>query len=290
MKTWSQERDRSIKQQLEVLHDNDFLLLTDRYYSSGIHISYRRILSKPIFKGGDEQLDFTLSQEAHTPAATTSENIADFDRPYAGFSGLKSGWSTSTDQSILKVNVVLGMAGPASGAGNFQRWYHNAVVISDAPIWVSEIENNFHSNLDLYYSREWQLSPNPFSVRLALQPSAAVGTKDIYVEPKLAIYFGRRNSVNNSIAYSRIGSVREIYFAIHTAYRYVGHNGLLEGHLFGDDSVLLVPSKSSVYRFGFDFYHRSGQNDYKVGYQYISPETTRAGKHQYLSLSYARSF
>jgi hypothetical protein len=146
-------------------------------------------------------------------------------------------------------------------------------------------------NLYAEYAREWQLAANPFGVHIALRSQFAYGTKDQFVQPEILAYFGRRNIMASSIAYSQIGDLeREIFFVLRAGYRFVAYNGLLEGNLWGDDSVYLVDTLDSVLQLGFDFQHRFKQNDYMVGYRFNSDETKASQTHQYVILSYARSF
>jgi hypothetical protein len=289
--TAQEEATNSVKHQLGIRHDNDFFVLTDRYYSFGLFLTYKHRLSKGVFGSEYEQLGFRLGVEAFTPDDTSTELIEEMDRPYAGYLGLNSGWSLTTPENFLNIELELGLAGKSSGAGAFQRWYHNAVVVSDPQSWVAELSDTFHMNLYARYAREWQLAPNPFGVRLAVKPEVAYGSRDQFIQPEVVAYFGRRSDMNSSIAYNQIGSTeREIFFAFRFAYRWVGYNGLLVGNAFGDDSVYLVEPLESYYRVGFDFKHRFKQNDYIVSYRFHSDETSMTQTHQYLILSYARSF
>ena len=280
-----------IKHQIEFRHDNDFLLLTDRYYSSGLFLSYRKRLENGFFNSGDEQLSFTIGQEVITPSDVKTEIISELDRPYVGFLGLSGEWSYFKNDGGVEARFLIGVAGRASGAGGVQRWYHNAVVVADPPAWVGEMENSIHFNMYVSYLYEWHLTPNPFSVYIAARPEVSYGTRDIYFYPELVAYFGRRNPTASSMAHNRIGSTdREIFFAIRGGYRFVGYNGLLEGNALGDNSILLVtPNKSVIYA-GFDFQHRYGQNEYWFGFRLNSAESERTKPHKYLILSYKRNF
>jgi hypothetical protein len=282
----------SYDEQIELRHDNDFFLLTDRYYSSGLFLTYRKLLSKGIFKDAKEQLDFTLGQEVYTPSQTQSTNSVVFDRPYAGFTGLRTSWSLSPDtKQFFKATVLIGVAGLNSGAGGFQRWYHQAIAISDSPLWIDEVDDSFHLNTYFSYVKEWNIALEPFGVHFALQPNLAFGSRDIYVEPETIFYFGKRNEIGKSIAYDRLGSTDgEIYFALRASYRSVFYNGLIEGNLFGDNSPVLKDPVNGIWRFGFDLYHRSQRNDYKFGIRYNSAETEPAKGHKYVLLSYGLSF
>lgn len=288
----NQSNPNSYQHQVELRHDNDFFLLTDRYYSSGLFLTYRKLLSKGFFKTGREQLDFTIGQEVYTPSQTQSTNTQIFDRPYVGFSGLNISWSISKrDDALFRIRFLTGIAGLNSGAGGFQRWYHRALGISESPLWLAELSDSFHLNAYFSYVKEWELIEGPFGIRLALQPNIAFGSRDIYAEPETIFFFGQRNTTGNSIAYDRLGATdKEIYFALRASYRHVLHNGLLEGNLLGDNSVFLQDATTGVWRFGFDFYHRIRRNDYKLGIRYNSPETEKSKIHKYVMLSYGLRF
>ncbi|MBT8238884.1 MAG: lipid A deacylase LpxR family protein [Croceitalea sp.] len=287
-----QQYDNKIyKSQIELRHDNDFFLLTDRYYSSGLYLNYRTVLEQGFTNGGHEQFEFQLSQEIFTPSQTQSTNIAEFDRSYAGYIGLLSKWSAGFEDHLLEIGISAGIVGPSSGAGGFQRWYHNTLVISDSPIWVNELKNSFHTNIYASYLKEWKLAPNPFGVRMAIKPNIAVGSRDIFLETEGLMQFGRRNILGSTIAYNRLGSnSREIFFTLRFAYRKVFYNGLIEGTLFGDNSEVLRELKTDLYRLGFDFNHRFDGNDYKFGVRFNTAESVGSKSHKYIQLAYGFGF
>jgi len=274
--------------QLELRHDNDFLLITDRYYSSGLFLKFRTRLKKGITKTMNEQLEFAISQEVYTPAQTDSFDSMEFDRSYAGFSGLNSTWSASNESQLFNVGILFGIAGPNSGAGGFQRWYHDNLVVSDPPNWIDELKDSFHINLYASFVKEWELSPNPFGIWIALRPNGAFGSRDMFLEPEAIVYLGRKQKISNSIAFDQIKSnEREVYFSFRAAFRQVFYNGLIEGNLFGDDSLILRTPESSLLRIGFDFHNRHDRHNYKLGVRYNSSETTISRSHKFLILSYA---
>jgi hypothetical protein len=287
----SNNSEINYRYQIELRHDNDFIVLTDRYYSFGLFLTFRQRLQTGIFGSDREQIQLSLSEEAFTPSNTKTDEIPEMDRPYAGFLGLKSGWSIATNNDLIELALLFGIAGKNSGAGAFQRWYHNAVVISDPQTWVDELDNSLHVNLYGSYTYEWQLTDNPFSVHIAARPQIAFGSRDIFFHPELVAYFGRKSPIDSGISYNRIGSrEREIFFSIRTGYRLVGSNGLLEGNLFGDNSVFLTESKSGVFHLGFDLQHRFETSDYRLGYRFNSAENSFSESHQYIILSYAKGF
>ena len=279
------------KQQLEFRHDNDFVLFTDRYYSSGLFLSYRKLLSKGFFKPNREQLDFILQQEVYTPSQTQSTNSEIFDRPYVGFSSVTASWSTATESQLFRTDILLGIAGLNSGAGGLQRAFHDLVGILNSPLWVNELANSFHINLYLSYVKEWQIAPTPFGISFALIPNIALGSRDIYVAPESVVYFGKKNKVTNSISYNRLGvEDNELYFALRSGYRRVFYNGLIEGNLFGDNSLLTQDSTNNVLFFGLDLNRRLKRSDYKFGVRYNSAETDTASGHAFVTVSYGLRF
>lgn len=277
--------------QIGIRHDNDFFLLSDKYYSSGLYLTYSTILRKGIFNDNGEQLDFTLQQEVFTPSQTQSSNSSNFDSPYAGFSGITTTWSKSQNDNLLQVSFLLGIAGLNSGAGGLQRWYHKTINILDSPLWLAELSDSFHMNIYTSYVKEWKIADAPIGLQFAFKPNAALGTRDIYLEPEGIFYFGRRNELGSSIAYNRLGSSdREIYIALRFSYRQILYNGLLEGNLLGDNSTFTTTSNNGIFRFGLDFNNRHKRNDYKLGIRFNTSESPRAASHAYLILAYGLSF
>lgn len=282
--------DTTIKHQLRLQHDNDFFALTDRYYTSGLYLSYTHSLQNGILSE-NEQLSYTIGQEVFTPSDIITTNVSEQDRPYVGFLGLKVAWSTAKNNHGWEAGLLLGIAGNNSGAGGFQRWYHKVFVVSDPPVWVGEMDNSFHANSYLKYRKEWTLAPNPFSVTLAIEPQIAFGTRDQYAQADIIAYFGRRDPLVSSMSYQRIGSTqREIFFSLRTGYRFVGYNALMEGNALGDNSIFLLTPENKVMYAGFDLQHRFEKNEYFVGYRIQSPEAPGNQSHKYIILSYARNF
>jgi hypothetical protein len=282
--------DSVIKHQIRLQHDNDFFTLTDRYYTSGLYITYTHRLKNGILSE-NEQLSFIIAQEVYTPSDITTAIITEQDRPYVGFLGVKTAWSTVKNNHGWDASLLLGIAGNNSGAGGFQRWYHKVFVVSDPPVWVGEMDNSFHANSYLRYRKEWTLAPNPFSVTLALEPQIAFGTRDQFAQADMIAYFGRRDPLSSSMSYQRLGTTqREIFFSLRAGYRFVGYNALLEGNALGDNSIFLVRPENKIIYGSLDLQHRFEKNEYFVGYRIQSPEAPGTSSHRYVSLTYSRNF
>ena len=235
------------KHQFELRHDNDLFTFTDRYYTSGLFLSYRTVLTKVLFANSDEQLDLELSQLTYTPREIGDTDSDIFDRPYAGFLGINSRYSIAHNNELFDLSFLFGITGLNSGAGGFQRWYHKFFRFLD-PAWVDEINDSFHLNIYASYTKEWCLSSVPFGIRFALKPSVALGSKDVFFSQEAIAYFGKREAIKTSIANHRIGNTTsELFFALRGGIKFVNHNGLIEGNLlFEDNSPLTRPIESKI--------------------------------------------
>ena len=282
--------DELPKHLIELRHDNDFFVFTDRYYTTGSFITFRSFLKNGYFPDGQEQLAFSLIHQYYTPANIHSADIEEFDRPYVGFLALESGWSLVNATSFVDFSVLLGMAGPVAGAQEFQNLFHSNGGI-DTPPWIGQINNSFHINLKSSYAKEWKIFPNPYGLYLALKPTLVVGTKDLYFQQEGILYFGKRNTLNKSSAYNQIKNLtKELYFSLSMGYRYVHYNALLEGHPIGDGSIFVVNSESNLLLFKFEFVYNAGRNIFKILQNYNTHEIKRVKAHLTFGISLARNF
>jgi hypothetical protein len=283
--------DINIKHKISFRHDNDFLTFSDQYYSSGLFLQYSRLLKKGLFSTGQEKICLGFAQEIYTPSRLNTTNIVEMDRPYAGYMEFNLTWNYIKPSYIFETQLSMGIVGKASGAGAFHRWYHNALDVPNTPTWAHEINNKVHSNIYVNFIKEWHLVSNNFSVYLGLLPKLALGTKDINAQSELIAHFGKRQALSTSMAYDNFGNTeKELFFSLRIGYQFVNHNAMLQGHLFGDDSIFLVEPKKTFLFGGFELKHRFGQNDYWFGYRVNSSVTETTSSHSYIMLSYARSF
>ena len=278
------------KRQIELHHDNDFLLFTDWYYTTGSFINYRILLNE-LEEGRDRrQLQFSLSQIYFTPSDILSENIEDFDRPYAGYSAFNSVLTFTNENRLLNFSLELGVSGAISGSEGFQSWFHSGEDAGN-PSWVGQIEDAVHMNLYGSYTRDWQLLPGNFAVHAAWTPKLALGTKDIFIENEAAFYFGKRKDLRHTMAYHQIGRIEpEFFFVLKFAYRYVLYDALLEGFIAGDSSLYVVDPIDHLFTYGFEGFFRKKRMEYRVGYNYASPRAPETTLHTWITLSIARNF
>ncbi len=278
--------------QFELREDNDFLHFTDRYYSTGTFLGLRKLLTQSPDSLSKSHFGFYLFQEIYTPADLEEPNYLTYERPFAGFLGFSNELSYSNPKRFWNFNFVIGVTGPISGAEFVQSSFHStAAEGSRVATWNEQIENNVHANFYLDFVREWKLLPNPFSVHFALNPKTAFGTRDLYLQNDAIFYFGKRSSLQNSIAYKQLGHLeREFFFAVRLGYRYLFHDSLIEGHIISDSSTYLLEPYHQIFFYNFELFFRRGRNDLKLTYNFETPRTFKAEPHLYISFTYARSF
>lgn len=279
-------------QQIELRQDNDFLHYTDRYYSTGSFIGYRKLIETPQDSTLKRHYSIYLSQEIYTPADLEETNFLRFERPYAGFLGISNEMLLAKPTHLSEFKIAVGVTGPISGAEWVQSAFHSTVA-EDSRIstWEAQIKNNFHFNLYYQYIKEWQWLPNPFSVHFAINPSIAAGTRDVYGQQDVVFYLGRRSALQNTVAYKQLGVLeRELFFAVRLGYRYLLHDALIEGGLVGDDSIFLLTPYRHIFFYNVETFFRRGRHDVKFTCNYETPRTNRTRPHLYVSLSYGYSF
>jgi hypothetical protein len=213
------------------------------------------------------------------------------DRPYAGFLGFIGGYNWNNNKRMWSIEGLIGWTGPNSGAEFVQSGFHSsAAKDSRIPNWENQLPTGYHFNLYLNYAREWKLEPNPFSVYFALQPNVASGTKEIYIENKVAFYFGNRNTMKHSAAYQQFSTQKELFFSIKLAYRYFFNDAILNGIENRITSTRVISPYNQRFLYDFEIFYRKKRNTFKVSYSYTSPEARELTDHFYTTVSFSRLF
>ena len=112
--------DRVYKNAIELRHDNDFLLFTDRYYTTGNFIGWHTVLPSGNDPTERKQYNLFIVQQLYTPADILETDLSQFDRPYAGFLGLSNGLTITNHRRLMDFKLLLGVTGPYSGGAGIQ--------------------------------------------------------------------------------------------------------------------------------------------------------------------------
>lgn len=282
-------------QELSITTENDVYLLqnTDRYYSNGALIHFRFIPEKNAFLGIKHKeatkriIEIELSQKFYTPKDLTLTDVAEFDRPYAGW--LYTGLSISDfpkPNQLLSYGVELGVVGDISGADGFQTWYHRNFGFPVPRGWDLQIRNELVANLKGSYSYQFPLLKN--SIDLIATSSAVLGTGFINVMQQADIRFGKLQSLDESafknaiIGRRRNGFDRHAYFFLGYGEQLVGHNVTIQGSLWKDNSPHTEDIHTRIQRFRVGWAASSVNTTFKMTYNWLSEEVKGAKVHSYV--------
>ncbi len=282
-------------QELSITTENDVYLLqnTDRYYSNGALIHFRFIPEKRSFLGiGHKEdtkriIELELSQKFFTPRDLTLTDIADYDRPYAGwlYTGLTISDFPKANQA-LTYGAELGVVGSISGADGFQTWYHRNFGFPEPQGWDSQIRNELVFNLKANYSYQFPLLKN--SIDLITTSSAVLGTGFINAMQQADFRFGKLQSLDESafksaiIGRRRNGFERHAYFFLGYGAQWVGHNVTIQGSLWKDNSPHTEEIYNSIQRFRVGWAASSVNTTFKMTYNWLSEEVRGAKVHSYI--------
>jgi len=154
--------------------ENDFFSGTDRYYTSGVKLSWSsRDLQKlsdspyagpllPVFnkvpwinqRDFQKNLVFSLGQNIYTPDKTEIAGLIENDRPYAGWLYLGVGvvWKNAEVRNSIVLDI--GVVGPWSFAEETQRFVHDVRDLDDPKGWDNQLRNEI--GFTLAYERSWR--------------------------------------------------------------------------------------------------------------------------------------
>lgn len=286
--TYAQEE---LQHQLSIQHDNDFFFSIDRYYTAGIFIGYSQQLEGDfIFRRTGEnviQLDLSLGQETYTPRELFETNFNFLERPYAGYLFVSGAISKASDDQLLNLRAEFGLAGEQSLAGKTQIAYHN-LINEFIPTWSGEIANSFHINSYGTFVKNYELSNSNTPLNVALESTAALGTRRVFARQEVSLYIGNRGAVAKSSAFGRLGTPAEFYGFASVGGEYNFLNALIQGHPWGDDSPFTLPIVGPVLIAKLGGTYRGDRNQITVNYNFRTKETEREGRSQFMSLRVAR--
>ncbi len=148
-------------------HENDLFAGEDRYYTSGARITWlapgnrvpdwvrRGSRMVPMFdQDGELKLSYSLGQNMYTPDDITDPDPPDNDRPYAGWTYATVGIGSQSDTRLDRLQLSIGMIGPASQAHRFQKEIHRRLDSPQPAGWSTQLRNE--PALLLTYERQWR--------------------------------------------------------------------------------------------------------------------------------------
>ncbi|WP_316815909.1 lipid A deacylase LpxR family protein [Pedobacter nyackensis] len=279
--------------------DNDSYLAqgSDRYYTNGLFIHFRRAVNQQSLKEGIEKktYEITAGQEIYNPYSGSAPDPARHDRPFAGYlyAGGALNWFY-TNESILKTSVELGTTGPNSLAEDGQELLHNTVGFYTLEGWDYQIRNAVTVNISAQYTRLLTRSANN-STDFSFEGYANAGTTFNGAGAGILFRAGGINQLFNS-AYTDavIGNnpktkalvKREVFFYAKPQLNFVAYDATIQGSLFNNNDPVTFGVKPIVFAQQIGFNYSSQRFTFDFGMIFKTKEVKSAAKaHQYGSIS-----
>ena len=179
---------------------------TDRHYTHGTRISWLTpagdvpdwaafsVRWLPFFpRGSEPRVGYSAGQNLYTPADITIAARQPNDRPYAGWLYGALTLIGTTDNSITKAELQIGMVGGSSFAEDTQRLVHKIIGSPEPKGWDYQLEDE--PAFVLYYDRKWRALARFDAIGLDADFSPAIGvalgTVHVYGATGAMIRIGR---------------------------------------------------------------------------------------------------
>jgi lipid A 3-O-deacylase len=260
--------------------ENDMLVprdKTDRYFSSGTRLEYsmlqtpytNRNLQKIFLKLKDAELYMGLLVMAnmYTPS-NLSEKPPVGDRPYAGWLcvGMKGISNSFVQATRFNTEYTLGVIGPASLQGTFQKEFHKIVGRPEPKGWDNQIPNDLALNLS--FVGEKRIVRPAENVDLMGILELNIGTVSNYMGFGAMLRVGWFDDYFKNIFQVDGNNPWQIFAFARPLVRIVADNSLLQGGLFSyRDSPYRIP-KDDLKRYYMETEFGYGISYHKFNFTY----------------------
>lgn len=279
--------------------DNDSYLAqgSDRYYTNGLFIDYRRAMDQSKLKTGLEKKIYEISvgQKMYNPISGYAPDPAKQDRPFAGYLyvGGALSWFHS-NESVLKTSVEIGTTGPNSLAEDGQELLHNTVGFYELDGWQYQIKNEMAVNLSAQYTKLLHRTSSN-AIDFSFDGYANVGTTFSGAGAGILFRAGGINQLFNSAytnavignnAKTRALVKREIFFYAKPQLNFVAYDATVQGSMFNNDSPVTFGVKPIVFAQQVGFNYSSQRFTFDFGMLFKTKEIKSSAKaHQFGSIS-----
>jgi lipid A 3-O-deacylase len=240
--------------------DNDSYLGqgSDRYYTNGLFINFRRALDQQNLPAGLEKktYEITAGQKMFNPYSGYAPNPATQDRPFAGYLYAEGAMSWfHSNETILKTSIQVGTTGKNSLAEGGQKLLHRTFGFYDTGGWDYQIKNELTLNLSAQYTRLLaRVADN--AVDLSFEGYANLGTTFNGAGAGILLRTGSLNQLFNS-AYTNsvIGNnartkslvKREFFFYAKPQLNIVAYDATIQGSIFNNNSPVTFNQRPVVF-------------------------------------------
>jgi hypothetical protein len=279
--------------------DNDSYLAqgSDRYYTNGLFINYRKAASQQTLKEGMEKkiYEFSIGQKMFNPQSGFAPEPATHERPFAGYlyAGGAINWFYSNESS-LKAGVEIGTTGPNALAEDGQKLLHNTVGFYTLAGWEYQIRNEMTATLAVQYTK-LLYRPSTNALDFSFEGYANAGNVFSGLGAGVLFRAGRINQLFNS-GYTNavIGNdpktkalvKRELFFYAKPQLNVVAYDATIQGSMFNNDSPVTFGAKPVVFAQQLGVNYSSQRFTFDFGMVFKTKEVKSSARaHQYGSIS-----
>jgi lipid A 3-O-deacylase len=223
--------------------DNDSFLAqgSDRYYTNGIFLFYRKALdASKNEKLANKILGIEAGQKLYNPQSAAIPSLNYLDRPFAGY--LYVGASLNLlykSESNLKLTAKVGVVGPASGGRGAQEFIHTTFGFYPPEGWEYQIRNDVELNLSAEYNK---LLGRGSWIDVSAATYANLGTGFVSAGAGPLIRFGNFNQLFQSASTQSTASKgknsllhqHEFFLYYKPQANVIGYDATIQGSMFKD--------------------------------------------------------
>jgi lipid A 3-O-deacylase len=223
--------------------DNDSFLAqgSDRYYTNGLFLFYRRGMNFKNAKLANKVLGIEIGQKLFNAQSGGVPDATYIDRPFAGYlyAGVNINYLFQKESNI-KLGLQAGIIGPSAQGEEVQKIIHNTFGFYKLNGWQNQIKNNVQLNLSIEYNKllireQW------FDLTASVYGNAGTGFNGAGIGPLLR--FGNFNQLFNSVSTQSTATrsnitplhQKELFLHYKPTFNYVGYDATVQGDIFGKD-------------------------------------------------------
>lgn len=262
-----------------IISDNDLYTspVNDQYYTNGIELFYRYLGTAHSGNVAKKVWEFRIGQYMYNPQSVHAADINVNDRPFAGYLFAQAGVNTFfKNESVLKVNLQLGVVGPESGAEAAQKLLHSAFNYPQVEGWQYQITTTPAAQLNAFYSHKIVNKAFREKVDFHLQAEGQAGT--VWMSASAGILSrvslkGLLRPMYESALYNahldadkNYANRRELFLYFNPKVQYMNYDTTILGSPFNDTSPVTFPL--IPFRFNAEAGVKYGRNRWTYAYSF----------------------
>ncbi|MDG2146765.1 MAG: DUF2219 family protein [Flavobacteriaceae bacterium] len=233
--------------------DNDLYFLTDRYYSSGIFLSYGYKKIKQVDEldslDNSTYVHWHLGQEVYTPARLQTRDLSKLDYPFGGWLFIEREVHKYLNKNTAYAwGIQIGTTGDESLAPWMQNFYHLNFLKLPRVTWEDAMPQEMHLNLNVNMKKKFMLEEKFYFLSDFF---SSLGTQKTTIGAQFGFFMGKTNrfSFMGNPLKSKGDNGLSFYIGSRQEYRF--HDYMISGSLFNDSANFTLPSRK--YRSSFQF-------------------------------------